>query len=92
MSDRRLHAGDVVKHFKREMISEEEAKTNMYLYKIVALAEHSETRETMVVYQALYGDFKMYVRPYAMFMSPVDRDKYPDVKQEYRFEKVRSEG
>ena len=91
MSDRRLHAGDVVQHFKREMITEEEAKANMYLYKIVGIAEHSETREMMVVYQALCGDFKMYVRPYTMFMSPVEREKYPDVKQEYRFEKVRSE-
>ena len=91
MSDRRLHAGDVVQHFKREMVSEEEARANMYLYKIVGIAEHSETKELMVVYQALYGDFKMYVRPYNMFMSPVDKDKYPDVHQEYRFEKVKTE-
>ena len=91
MGDRRLHAGDVVKHFKRETVTEEEAKTNKYLYKIVGIAEHSETREIMVVYQALYGDFKMYVRPYSMFMSPVDHEKYPEIRQEYRFEKVRSE-
>ncbi len=91
MGVRRLHAGDVVQHFKREMISEEEAKANMYLYKIVGIAEHSETREMMVVYQALYGDFKMYVRPYTMFMSPVDKEKYPEIKQEFRFERVKSE-
>ena len=88
MSDRRLHAGDIVQHFKRNMISEEDAKANMYLYKIVGIAEHSETKELMVVYQALYGDFKMYVRPYSMFMSHVDHLKYPEAKQEYRFEKV----
>ncbi len=91
MTDRRLHAGDVVQHFKRAMITEEEAKANKYLYKIVGIAEHSETKELMVVYQALYGDFKMYVRPYSMFMSPVDRVKYPDAQQEYRFEKVHSD-
>ena len=63
----------------------------MYLYRILALANHSETGEKLVVYQALYAPFKTYARPYDLFMRVVDKEKYPNIRQIYRFEKVDTE-
>lgn len=57
-------------------------------YMIIDIAEHTETGELFVVYKALYGNGKTYIRPVDMFMDEVDHVKYPDIKQVYRFERV----
>ena len=88
MNDRIFKPGDIVRHFKRETLGEEDLRANKYLYEIVGVAIHSETREEMMVYRALYDDGGMYVRPLQMFMEEVDHEKYPEIKQKYRFEKV----
>ena len=59
-------------------------KGKMYIVEDVAY--DSETEEEMVVYRALYGDNRLWVRPYDLFISEVDHEKYPDVEQKYRFE------
>ena len=79
-----LKPGMVVKHFKREKVQDKSSLE--YVYTILAFAEHTETGETLVIYQAMYGDNKVYARPYDMFMSKIDKDKYPNIKQRYRFE------
>ena len=69
---RNIVLGGVYQHFKGDY------------YLVEDIAKHSETQEEMVVYRQLYGDVNnLYIRPYDMFLSEVDREKYPNVKQQY---------
>ena len=71
---REVQIGRVYRHFKGDY------------YVVEAVAHNSETGEAVVIYRKLYADGGLWVRPLSMFLSRVDREKYPDVQQEYRFE------
>ena len=88
MSEMKIKIGDIVQHFKRELCTKEELNANKYLYIVRGFAKHTETKEELVVYQALYAPFDTYARPKDMFFSEVDREKYPNIKQKFRLEKL----
>ena len=74
-----IEIGKIYRHFKGN------------LYEVKAIATHTETGEKMVVYEACYGDGECFVRPYDSFVSRVDKGKYPEAKQAYRFELYKPE-
>ena len=81
---RELKINGIYRHFKGK------------LYKVLLLANDSETNNDLntrkvVVYQALCGEQLIWVRDYDMFLSEVDHEKYPEVKQQYRFQELTRE-
>ena len=76
MEEREFANNTLVKHFKGKY------------YTFLCKAVHTETGEWFAVYRAEYGDRTVYVRPYSMFISKVDKEKYPNCSQEFRFEPV----
>lgn len=71
---RELKINRIYKHFKGDY------------YLVIDTARDSETKETCVIYRRLYGEGDLWIRPIKMFLSEVDHEKYPNVKQKYRFE------
>ena len=93
--DRVFKKGDIIRHFKREKLTEEDLnkEPNMYLYEIIGTARHTESGEELMIYKPLYEtecvkEVDYAARPASMFSSEVDHEKYPKIKQEYRFEKM----
>lgn len=73
---REIKPGSIYRHFKgRE-------------YRVLCIATHTETGERLVIYQPAHEGYSIYARPYDMFASKVDKEKYPDATQEYRFEEI----
>jgi hypothetical protein len=75
--------GETVRHFKRETV---DPSGSRYLYRIIGTAMQTETGEKLMIYQALYDDGGIYARPLRMFLEEVDHQKYPEIRQKYRFE------
>jgi len=78
---RKIEIGKIYKHFKG----------NLYIVTDIVYDSESNNDEEpkqIVIYKALYGDYHSWARPYDMFNSEVDHDKYPEVEQHYRFEEL----
>lgn len=76
MKEQDIKTGDIYRHFQGN------------LYQIVTVGKHAETLEEFVVYQALYGEFQVYIRDKKDFLKRLDNDKEPELQQRYRFEKI----
>ena len=76
---RKLEVNRIYKHFKGDY------------YIVLGTGIKSETLEEYVIYRALYGEGKVYLREINNFLSEVDHEKYPNVKQKYRMEEVNVE-
>ena len=76
----------VIRHFERELRKPGSHPCD-HLYYVDQVAEHCETGERLVIYQEMWGKHRLLAMPMDKFLAKVDKEKYPDIKQEYVFEK-----
>lgn len=81
-----FESGTFVKHFKAEVFP---ADADKYIYLVIGTAIHTETNESFVCYRNVRSG-ELFIRPYGMFYSEVDHDKYPAVTQKFRFEAMKN--
>ena len=91
--ERVFNKENIDQHIQKKMITEEQLNgdPNLYLYEIIGTARHTENKEELMIYKPLYptectNGVDYAARPLDMFMSEVDHEKYPKIKQKYRFE------
>lgn len=87
---RKFNPGDLVQHFKYERLSSYEKSLGMCEYEVICEANHTETGKPLVIYKSIHSG-EIYARDKESFYSKVDKNKYPDIQQEYRFIKVNTE-
>lgn len=89
--DKRLdyRVGSIVRYFKRDILSKEQKANNGYLYKIITFGTNNQTGELMVVFMGLYGSFSTFIEPIDIFSARVNKQEYPDIQQEYRYEVIK---
>lgn len=90
IGDRTFKIGDIVRHYKHNLLSEEEKKTNKYLFRIEDIAYDDTHGQYVVIYRALYSPFNLYTRWIEDFVSRIDKELAESSGQMYRFEVVES--
>lgn len=86
--DQRMRSQELAKEFKEKMVGKRYRHFKGNIYIVVEVAIHSETAEPMVIYKSGNDQSLVWTRPLDMFLSEVDREKYPDVQQKMRFEEI----
>ena len=86
--DNRIRVQETAQFYKEKMAGKRYRHFKGGIYIVTDIAVHSETEKLMVVYKSFNEPTLTWVRPLDMFVSEVDKEKYPEVKQEMRFEEL----
>ena len=90
MMNERMRSQETAKHYKERMVGKKYRHFKGNVYIVTDIAVHSETSEMIVIYKSSENPLFTWARPFKMFVSPVDKEKYPEVKQKMRFEELDS--